>query len=412
MPALLRFFVLTALAIGAAVTLTSCDGNGVQEEEKTLTIGYLGALTGGFAETAEEIRNVVALAVEQVNEAGGVGGRDVRLVVGDTALNAQQGMREARRLIEEEGAVAVVGPLASSVTLPVAEQVAAVRQVPFITPSATSPAISGADDADFLFRATLSDAAQGAVLADLVLDDGITSVGVLYIDDPYGRGLFEAFRDAYSPEGVVAAVSHTSDETEAEYADNLESVKAGDADTLIAISFPDQARVYLQQALETGLYGTFYFVDATQSLDLIDALPELDGSKGTGPPVIPLDSLRADFTARYGRDPKPLPYLAEAYDATVVLALAAEMAGSLDGAAVRDALRQVTAPQGEVVGPGVASLTRGLERVRRGLPVNYEGSATSLDWDANGDVSSGSISIWQYLDGDIVELEIVPVDLP
>lgn len=411
MSALLRSFALAALAIGAAVMLTSCDGDRTQVEEEALTIGYLGALTGGFAETADEIRNIVALAVEQVNEAGGVGGRDVRLVVGDTALNAEQGLQEARRLIEEEGAAAIVGPLASSVTLPVAEQVAAVEHVPFITPSATSPALSDAADGDFLFRATLSDAAQGAVLADLVLDDGITSVGVLYIDDPYGRGLYEAFRDAYTPEGVVAAVSHAADETAADYADNLESVKAGDADTLIAISFPDQARVYLQQALEKELYSTFYFVDGTQSLDLIDALPELDGSKGTGPPVIPLVSLRDDFRARYGRDPKPLPFLAEAYDAAVVLALAAEMAGSLDGTAIRDALRHVASPQGGVFGPGVDSLRRGLERVRQGLPVNYEGGATSLDWDENGDVLGGSISIWRYEDGDIVEEDIVPVDL-
>ncbi|MDE0002299.1 MAG: hypothetical protein OXQ29_06360 [Rhodospirillaceae bacterium] len=52
-----------------------------------------------------------------------------------------------------------------------------------------------------------------------------------------------------------------------------------------------------------------------------------------------------------------------------------------------------------------------MERIRQGLPVNYEGGATSLDWDENGDVRSGSISIWQYEDGDIVELEVVPVDL-
>ena len=413
MSALFRALTLAVLAVGAVVILTSCDSDRERAyvEEEALTIGYLGALTGGFAETAEEIRDIVVLAVEQVNDAGGVGGREVRLVVGDTALNAEQGLREARRLIEEEGAAAIVGPLASSVTLPVAEQVAAVLHVPFITPSGTSPALSQARDADFLFRATLSDAAQGAVLADLVLDDGVTGAGVLYIDDPYGRGLFEAFRDAYSPEGVVAAVSHAADESEADYVDNLESVKMDDTDALIAISFPDQARVYLQQALEEELFSTFYFVDGTQSLDLIDALPELEGSKGTGSPVIPLGSLRSDFRNRYGRDPKPLPFLAEAYDAAVALMLAAEMAGSTDGSAIRDALRVVASPEGEVIEAGVASLTRGFELVRQGAAVNYEGVATSLDWDENGDVLSGSISVWQYEDGDILELEVVPVDL-
>ena len=282
-----------------------------------------------------------------------------------------------------------------------------------VPPDRPSPALSAAEDADFLFRATLSDAAQGAVLADLVLDDGINNVGVLYIDDPYGRGLFEAFQDAFSPAGIVAGVSHAAEETVAEYVDNLESVKVADADTLIAMSFPDQARIYLQQALDDGFFGTFYFVDGTQSLDLIGALPELDGSKGTGPPVIPIPhlSLRDDFTARYGRPPKPLPFLAEAYDAAVALMLAAEAAASTDGAAIRDALRRVASPEGEAIEAGAASLTRGLDLVRQGAPINYEGVATSLDWDENGDVLSGSISIWQYEDGDIVELEVVPVDL-
>lgn len=411
MKALLRDLTLAALAVIAAVTLTSCGSDRTAMEEEALTIGYLGALTGGFAETAEEIGNMVALAVEQVNEAGGVGGRDVRLVVGDTALDAEQGIREARRLIEEEGAAAIVGPLASSVTLPVAEQVAADLQVPFISPSATSPALSDAEDADFLFRATLSDAAQGAVLADLVLDDGITSVGVLYIDDPYGHGLFEAFQDAYSPEGVVAGASHAAGETAAGYADSLASVKVADADTLIAMSFPDQAQAYLRQALDDGLFNTFYFVDGTQSLDLIGALSELDGSKGTGPPDIPIADLREDFMATHGRPPKPLPFLAQAYDAAVALMLAAEAAGSTDGAAIRDALRGVASPDGEVIKAGADSLARGLELARQGATINYEGVATSLDWDENGDVLGGSISIWQYDDGDIVELEVVPVDL-
>ncbi|MDE0206922.1 MAG: ABC transporter substrate-binding protein [Candidatus Tectomicrobia bacterium] len=413
MKALLRVITLAALAMGAAVMLTSCGSDKAAVEEEPLTIGYLGALTGGFAETAEEIGNMIALAVDQVNEAGGVGGRDVRLVVGDTALDAEQGVEEARRLIEEEGAAAIVGPLASSVTLPVAEQVAANLQVPFISPSATSPALSEAKDADFLFRSTLSDAAQGAVLADLVLDDGVTSVGVLYIDDPYGRGLFEAFEDAYTPEGIVAGVSHADAQTAAQYAEDLESVKVAEADTLIAMSFPNQAQIYLQEALDDALFDSFYFVDGTKSLDLIGALPVLDGSKGTGPPVIPIPllSLRDDFMARHGRAPKPLPFLAEAYDAAVALMLAAEAAGSTDGAVIRDALRGVASPEGEVIEAGTDSLTRGFELVRQGTPINYEGVATSLDWDANGDVLGGSISIWQYEDGDIVELEVVPVDL-
>ena len=106
-----------------------------------------------------------------------------------------------------------------------------------------------------------------------------------------------------------------------------------------------------------------------------------------------------------------LPFVREAYDAVIAIALAVELAGSTDGTAIRDALPRVAAPGGETVIPGADSVAAALAAVRAGDDVNYEGAATTLDWNAAGDVLTGFIEIWQYEAGAPASIESIPFDL-
>jgi ABC-type branched-subunit amino acid transport system substrate-binding protein len=101
----------------------------------------------------------------------------------------------------------------------------------------------------------------------------------------------------------------------------------------------------------------------------------------------------------------------EAYDATIALALAAQSAGSVDGTAIRDALVKIAGPGGTTYIPGAEGIAAALKAIKDGKDVNYEGAATTLDWDANGDVTTGYIGIWQYAGGTIEELSEVPFSL-
>ncbi|MBO83713.1 MAG: amino acid ABC transporter substrate-binding protein, partial [Actinobacteria bacterium] len=110
--------------------------------------------------------------------------------------------------------------------------------------------------------------------------------------------------------------------------------------------------------------------------------------------------LDADYSAAYGPISQN-PYMAETYDAVILIALAAEKAGTTtDSAKIRDALRDVATAPGEVVGPGVAGLTRAFELIADGKDINYEGAGGSQDFDSNGDVAS-TIEIWQVKGGEI-----------
>ncbi len=377
-----------------------------------LKIAFLADYSGAIAEFGPAIETGVRLAVKHLNDAGGVFGQDVQVVTGDTGLDSTRAVEEARRLIEVEGAHAIVGPLASGITLAVAESVTGPANIPTISPSATSPQITLADDNGFLFRSTVSDAAQGPVLAQLAADEGYSNVSVLYVDNAYGQGLADAFLEAWGGESVSVAYA----EGQTSYLAELQNVAGANGEVLIAVGYPTEAQVYIREALENGIFDTFLFVDGTKSQDLIDAIGQgfLNGMKGTAPSSGPeSDSLRnfnAAYTAEYGELPS-IPFVREAYDAAVAIGLAAASAGSTDGVLLRDHLRMVAAPDGAVISAGAEGVAAGLRALANGESVNYEGAATTVDWNAAGDVTTGFIGVWQFANGAIEEVSVQAIDL-
>ena len=288
-------FLLVALVAVVAVGLAACGDDdatsppteppdistsiAVDDDADQLKIGYLADFSGPLAEFGPVIQTGVELAIKHINDAGGVNGQDVVFVTGDTGLDSTKAVEEARRLVEIEGVHAIVGPLSSTITIAVAESVTGDAGVPTISPSATSPGVTDANDNGYLFRSTTSDAAQGPVLAQLAADEGIDNVGVLFINDAYGQGLSDAFEAAFT--GTLASASY--EDGAASYLAELQQVAGGGAEVLVAIGFPTQAQVFIREALENDVFSRFLFVDGTKSQDLIDDIGGdfLNGSKGT-----------------------------------------------------------------------------------------------------------------------------------
>ena len=371
-----------------------------------LIVGNLNAFTGSIAEFGPPLRNSVQLAASHVNRAGGVGGGSMLVISRDTAVNPVQGVDAARALVDVEGAVAIVGALSSGVTIASAQSVTIPKGVLLISGASTAPAITTLEDDDLLFRTTPSDAAQGAVLARLADELGYQTVGIMYINNAYGEGLAAQFEESFAEYGgqVTAKVPH--EDTQPTFASELEKATEGNPDALAVMSYTGQSRVYVREALEGGYADTFLFVDGVKGsewIDEIDAWDELDGTLGTAPgsegnPALSI--FETAYEETYGF-PVTHPFMAEHYDATVLIALAAAKAGSTtDSAAIRDALRFVANAPGEVVGPGRDGISRALRLIAEGKDVNYEGAGGIVDFDENGDVF-GTIEIWQVKDGEI-----------
>ena len=371
--------------------------------EDPLIVGHLNTVTGSLSYFGPEQNNSVELAALHVNQAGGVLGAQMIIVTGDTATNPAQGVIAARAPVDVEGAVAIVGALASGVTLAVAQEVTVPKQRLLISPASTSPAITVLEDDDFLFRTTVSDAAQGE--ARLAWENVYETAGIMLINNAYGEGLADQFEETFASLGgrVTGKVPH--EDSQPTYTSELEKATEGDPDVLLAISYPGQAEVYLRESLEGGYSATFLFVDGTKSPDMMavvgwDALEGMLGTAQGSPESPSLREFQRSYATVHGAPPEH-PFIAENYDAAVLIALAAAKAGTTtDSVAIRDALRSIANPPGEEVGPGVEGIKKALMLIDEGKDINYEGAAGTVDFDENGDVT-GYIEIWKVEGGEI-----------
>ncbi|MBI2913724.1 MAG: ABC transporter substrate-binding protein [Chloroflexi bacterium] len=397
-----RWFGVLAVALATLVVFVACGGDGEEKKAGPLKIGYLLDFTGALASFGPEEENAIKLAVKHINDGGGVLGQPVQLVRADSGTDKDIGVAEATRLVDIEKVHAIVGSLASGVTLAVAEGVTGPKKILQISHASTSPALTAANDNDFLFRTPISDAAQGVVLAKLVEDLGYTSVCTMYVNNAYGQGLSSNFATAYEDAGgtVTAQISHADQTAATTYLSELNQCTAGDPQALVAISYPvGQAQVYLKEALENDLIDTFVFVDGTKDDEMFGTLgwDNFDGLSGTAPGALPPSEFTAVFDdlyeAEYGSLFK-VPFTREAYDAAIVIALAAEKAGSVDPTAIRDALRDVANAPGTEVGSPPEGIAAALKAARDGDDINYTGASGSVEFDENGDVLIGAIEVW------------------
>ena len=399
----LSFALVLVLVAGACAPAAAPE-----EAAPPLKIGQLNTFTGTLSFFGEAHRNASMLAVDHINLAGGVLGSAVTIVARDTQTTPLVGVDAARALVKVEKVVAIVGALASSVSMAVAESVTAPNNILQISAASTSPAITVLADSDFLFRTTVSDAAQGVVLGRLARELGYNTASALYINNPYGEGLAEQFKTTFEEEGgtVLELVPH--EDVQPTFVSELSKATEGNPDVLVAIGYPGQAGIYLREALEGGYISTFIFCDGTKAPEMNEIVgwDKLEGTYGTNAGVEATVAGQAAFREAYATafavELPPLPYIDTTYDAVVLIALAAAKAGTTtDSAAIRDALRDVANPPGEIVGPGIDGIRQALELIRQGKDINYEGAGGSQDFDDNGDVIS-TIEIWKIEGGAIV----------
>ncbi|MCY3914327.1 MAG: ABC transporter substrate-binding protein [Chloroflexi bacterium] len=397
----IRSHAVRLLAAGLlAVCLAACG----EAPAEPLKLGLLTYISEGSPQNAQDRQRAFELAVAHLNEAGGVYGRPVETAVGDTALDPDTAVMEARRLIEDEGVHALVGPSTSANSLAVVERVAGPARIPVVSPSATSPRLTDAADDDFFFRAALSDVAQGPVLARVARDQGLDNVGAIYRNDAWGQGLVQSFQDAW--DGAITAVA--VEPGQSEFAGALRQSAAAGAQALILMVYSTETEVILREALQRGIYDQFVFSDSVKSPDLVRTIggAALGGMYGVAPAAPPASESAARWEAgyvdAYGAPPAGT-YVREVYDATIALALAAEAAGSTDGSAIRDQLRAVGGGPGEVVYAGPEGIARALEVLGAGEAVDYDGASGTLDWDENGDLRRGYIGVWRYTTDERIE---------
>jgi ABC-type branched-subunit amino acid transport system substrate-binding protein len=373
-----------------------------------VTLGALVPLTGDLQAYGQTSLNGIELAAQQINNAGGVLGQDLEIQTGDTQTKPQAGIDAAKKLVSIEGVSGIVGALSSGVTIPVAESVTSKEGVPQISGASTSPVITGLEDQDFMFRTVPSDAFQGKALAEVTANKGLSKVSILYVNNDYGEGLANSFQQAFEKRDGGVVSSSAYEPGNASYRGEVSNAATGGAEALVLIGYPESGITILRQAIEGGHFDQFVFTDGLKAPEVIDALgaDALAGSFGTAPQALTDSTAAQNFESaykeEYGKVP-PKPFIDTAYDATYVLAMAAEAADSTKSKAVRDALRDVANPPGKEILPG--EWDKASTALANGNEVDYTGASGAITLDDAGDVS-GTFAHWAIQDGQIETVKV------
>jgi len=361
----------------------------------TLTLGTLLPETGSLAFLGPPEFAGVDLAVQDINEAGGVLGEDVEVIDGDSGDTTTDIANQTVDRLLAQDADAIIGAASSGVSLTVIDKITGAGVVQF-SPANTAPDFTDYDDNGLYFRTAPSDVLQGQVLAQVIADEGIGTIGILALQDPYGEGLANFITESFEASGGQVAETIIYDPAAQNYDAEVQQMAATDPEAVVVIGFDESARI-ITSMIEAGIgpgdipvFGT----DGNMGNVLGDQFEgepgALEGMRGT----TPLTDLAQDFQDRLleiDPDLRDFNYAGESYDAAVVIALAAIAAESDAGEALGEEIAGVTRE-----GTKCTDFEECSGLLEDGEDIDYDGITGPIDLDDAGDPTSASFAVLEF----------------
>jgi ABC-type branched-subunit amino acid transport system substrate-binding protein len=393
----------------AGLVLTACGGDDAGTTDKpsasgsssaapgakgdgTLKIGTLLPQTGSLAFLGPPEFAGVDLAIKDINDAGGVNGKQVEVTNSDSGdTSTDTASQSVDRLLSND-VDAIVGAASSSVSLSVIDKItgAGVLQ---ISPANTSDELTNYADKNLYFRTAPPDVLQGRVLGDLILADGNSTVGILALQDSYGTGLAENATKAIEGGGGQVVEQVVYDPKAASFATEVGKIKAADPEAIAVIAF-DETKKIIPEMVKQGIGPStkkIYFVDGNlANYDKDFPKGTLDGVKGTLPGVVAGDEFKARLM-EVAPKLTEFAYAPESYDATILIALAAQAAGDDSGESIASKMQDVSAG-----GEKCTSFKDCLALLNDKKDIDYDGVSGPVEFNAKGDPSEAEVGIYGY----------------
>ena len=331
-----------ALAAGCKPSGESGGAGGGAAGTGTIKIGEFASLTGTEAAFGQSSHKGTQLAIEEINKAGGLLGRQLEHLTEDNRSTAGESATIVKKFISREKVVAVLGEVASGRSLE-AGPICQAAGIPMVSPSSTNPKVT--ETGDYVFRVCFIDPFQGKLLADFAKHTlKARKVAILSdVSAPYSVGLADFFRQRFTAEGGQVAVEQKYTSKDKDFRAQLTAIKAAAPDAIFVPGYYTEAGLIVAQARQLGLAVPLFGGDGWEAPELIQIAGEaLQGtyySTHYSPEAkdAKVQSFVKAFQARFnGETPDAMAALG--YDSAMVLADAIKRAGSTDGAKVRDAL--------------------------------------------------------------------------
>jgi ABC-type branched-subunit amino acid transport system substrate-binding protein len=415
--------VATALVVLAALGAGGCGGGDDEDAaDETgaaeapaegespsfeLVIGPILPLTGDLASFGPSQAEAARIAVEQIQEViDSEGLTDVTvtlLPVEDDGGRSQAGVEAATKHVQTDDANVLLGTMASSVTIPIAESVAIPNGILQITPTSTAPEITDLEDDGLVFRILSSDTLQGSALVDAVADafgsDATINVGAR--NDAFGTALKELFEQGWEEQGGTVGESVQWNPEGATFDTEAAQLAGGSPDGWVIIDFPETfARVGPALVRAGGWDPTRTFM--TEAMRNAEELQNIgaqatEGLRGTAPTsedAPARDAFDRLFEAEAEEGSPLTGFEGASFDAVMLAFLAALDAGSSDPDEMKGSLQAVSGPPGEKY--TYEQLAQAVQALLAGEDIDYEGAWGPIDFDENGDPGSAIYEVWEF----------------
>ncbi|MDQ3755360.1 MAG: ABC transporter substrate-binding protein [Acidobacteriota bacterium] len=331
------------LSLLAAIACERKGGETGSGNTGPIKVGVYGDLSGQTSSFGQSTENGIAMAVDEINKAGGVNGRQVEFIYEDDQGQPAQAKTVVSKLINQDKVHAVLGEVASSNSL-AAAPVAQEAKIPMITPSSTNPKVTQVGD--YIFRVCFTDNFQGAVMAKFAANTLKAKTAAILgdVNSDYSKGMTQFFEGEFNRLGGRIITKQAYTQTDADFKGQLTNIRSSNPDVIFVPGYYGQVGVIAKQAKELGIDAPLLGGDGWDAPQLWDlGGTALNGSfisnhysPDNPSPVV--QKFIADYKARYNVVPDAIAALA--YDAMKVLADAIKRAGTTDPAKLRDAIAQ------------------------------------------------------------------------
>lgn len=343
--------VLTALVLGTVLAGLAAGCGGAEKKADTIKVGANLEMTGGSASYGISSKNAIELAFKEINEKGGINGKQLELVVADNKSEAAEATNAMQKLVSQDNVVAVIGPNLSSSVI-AASAINNSAKVLDIAPMATNPYVT-VDQAsgktkDFNYRTCFIDPFQGTVMAKFATAElGVGNAAVL-IDNSsdYAKGLAQFFKENFVKEGGAVTAEESYLQKDTDFKATLTKIKATNPDFLYVPGYYQEVGLIVKQARELGMNMPIAGGDGWDSAKM----PEIAGAAALNNTYFsslysPEDSsdINKNFVAAYEKayGQKPDVFAALSYDSALLVAEAIKNAGSTEPAKISEAMAKI-----------------------------------------------------------------------
>ena len=313
-----------------------------------IRIGYIGPLTGSVGLLGNEAMKGATLAAEQINAAGGLVGRPLKVYAADDKCNPAESVSATRKIITRDRVVATIGHVCSSATLagmPINKQ----EKVPHVVETSTNPRITaraGKGGNKWLFRPNLPDDINARVFAKMIVEIGGPKSSYLMVNDDWGRGVASSFKKVMQSHGGKVLSIDYYDEGETNFMSVLTKVKGLNPSNIFVAARTGSGAVIMKQYAELGMKMPVFNQGDMVNEQFVKLVGKkvaegLVGSESWYPGIDrPMNKkFERDYIARWGYDPiEPSAY---GYVGVQLIAEAIRISGKATSAAIRDGLEKV-----------------------------------------------------------------------